>query len=115
MAKIYSAPKSIKLPKFDFLNSNHKKMIEDERKYIADLKQHIKEMGYTEVEAGEIIKFPVADGYAQYMILSLKPVRLIHIELGDAYAFQYVNLLKAKDVREKLRLQKAFNEIFSKN
>lgn len=65
-------------------------------------------------EAGEIISFPVADGHACYVVMSLKPVALIHLDISDGYQFQYAHRLTASDVREKIRQAKAMREIFSK-
>lgn len=36
--------------------------------------------------AGKRIAIPYADGGAEYMILSHKPTRLIHLPLGDAWS-----------------------------
>lgn len=65
-------------------------------------------------DAGEVITFPVADGCAVYVVLSLKPVELIHVPVGDAWQFQYANRLTATDVRDKIRSAKALAKIFSK-
>jgi hypothetical protein len=66
----------------------------------------------TDKNAGEIIRFPVADGYAEYVVLSLKPVKLIHLPLADAYHFQYANRLTAIDVREEIKKSKAIAKLF---
>jgi hypothetical protein len=65
-------------------------------------------------EAGEIISFPVCDGAARYVVASLKPVKLIHIDTGDAYSFRYANRLSAKDIRDEIKRAKALKAPFSK-
>jgi hypothetical protein len=63
---------------------------------------------------GEIIKFPVADGYAMYMVASMKPLMLIHLALGDAWSYGDVDLMTAKRVQDKIDQQKALDKLFAK-
>ena len=52
---------------------------------------------------GEVLRFPVADGEALYMVASLSPkVELIVLPLMDAYEFQYVHLMTAKEVKSQI-------------
>jgi len=44
----------------------------------------------------------MADGFAFYMVLSMRPLELMHIPLGDAYQFPYANRLTAKDIESKI-------------
>ena len=110
MAEIYSAPKEVRLPKLDF--SNMQDYNKDCNRYISDLVKHIKDMGYKGKNVGEIVKFSVADGYAEYMVLSMKPMRLVHIPLGDAYEFQYAHLMTAKEINQKLDAQNRLAQLF---
>jgi len=110
MTEIYSAPQEVRLPKLDF--SNMRTYNKDCNRYVSDLVKHIKDMGYKGKNVGEIVKFAVADGYAEYMVLSMKPVRLVHIPLGDAYEFPYANLMTAKEINQKLDAQKKLAELF---
>jgi len=110
MADIYSAPQEVRLPKLDF--SSMETYNKDCERYINDLTNHIKDMGYKGKNIGEIVKFAVADGYAEYMVLSMKPVKLIHIPLGDAYEFQYAHLMTASEITKKLESQKKLAELF---
>lgn len=118
-ATIYSAPKEIQQPtlsihKYDGETINEKlnSLRLAEEKYIDEVKSWIKRAGYSGENSGEIIQFPVADGYAQYMVISMKPLRLVHIPLGDGWDFQYVNRLTAKDVQDKINGQKALEKLF---
>jgi hypothetical protein len=43
----------------------------------------------------------------------MKPLELIHIELDDAWSFEYVDKLNAKDVKQKIESAKAMAKIFS--
>jgi hypothetical protein len=55
---------------------------------------------------GEVIRFAVGDGYAKYMIMSLRPLQLIWIPTGDAWRFAHDHLLTEKEVRETMERQK---------
>ena len=112
-AKIYTAPKEVSLPSNTF--DNVKDWQENDEKYIANLKKHLQEeLGYNEKNTGEVIKFPAADGYALYMVISMKPLMLVHLELGDAWCYQYASRLTAKDVQTKIDQQKRIDEMFAK-
>ena len=52
--------------------------------------------------AGEVIRIPWADGSANYMVWTTRPVQLIHIPLGDAWDVpEYMTRgLRAADLRE---------------
>jgi len=111
MATIFSAPKSIPIPELDFQDfDGYLKKCEQ---FKADLKALVQSHDKGK-HVGEIISFPVADGNAEYMVVNMKPLRLVHIPLMDAYEFQYVNRLTAKDVVEKIEQQKALEALFSR-
>ena len=61
---------------------------------------------------GEIIQQGVADGYAQYMVLSLRPLVLIHLPLGDAYQFQWDHRWTASDVKMMVDQRKKMQSLF---
>ena len=113
MAKIYSAPKEIKQPTFNFENFNYKKHQEQEDKYIDDLKAYLAGRGYTGKNAGETISFPVADSQAVYMVVSMRPLQLMEVPVGDCWTFQYIDRLTAKDVQQKIDQKKSLAELFS--
>lgn len=54
---------------------------------------------------GEIIKFQVADGYAEYMVKKVKPLQLIHLSDGDAWQADPILIrgLRVDDVRQIVR------------
>lgn len=108
-AEIYSAPEEVAVPKWDSPN-----WMEEENDYIKNLKAHINKMGYKGKNVGEVIKFSVADGYALYMVLNMNPVKLIHLELGDAYQFQYAHLMTGEEVQGLIDRDRAMAKLFSK-
>jgi hypothetical protein len=111
MATVYSAPSSIEVPSSDFKNINgYEKACE---KYKADLKAMLQKRN-KDKNVGEIIRFPVADSYAEYMVASMKPVELVHLPLWDAWNFQYAHLMTAKEVQGQIDNQKALEKLFKK-
>ena len=110
MAKIFKAPSTLTRPKFD--SKNTAKYFEDCDKYREELKALLLKRNPSGKNVGETITFPVADNYAEYMVANMKPVELVHIDLGDGYDFQYVHKLNAKDVQEKIDQKKALDKLF---
>jgi hypothetical protein len=112
MGKVYSPPKAVgEQPKFDI--KDYEGYCACENKYVEDIKAWAKTNGNGKY-AGEVIQFPVADGYAQYVVLSLKPVALIHLPVGDAWQYQYVNRLTASDIKNEVERGRALNKLFTK-
>ena len=113
MAKIFSAPNSIPLPQWS-IKKTHQENMSEEKAYLDQLKDMLTKRKPTQKLVGEIIQFPTADSYAQYMVASMTPLELVHIPLGDAWDFQYAHRLTKKDVEEKIKNQKALEELFKK-
>ena len=100
MAKIYAAPEEISIPSYpDFQNFDQYQKACDA--FTEKVQEYARNLNRCP-EAGEIVYFPVADGHAQYVVVSLKPVILVHLEVGDSYQFQYANRLTASDIRKKI-------------
>lgn len=111
MAKICNPPLEVGIRPQIKQPFNMVEYMKDEREYVRKVQEYAKASGNC-AEAGEVIKFQVADGYAQYVVLTIKPVTLIHLPIGDAWHLQYANRLTAKDVRVEVARAKKFREIF---
>jgi hypothetical protein len=109
MGKVYCPPDEIKVPEFNWEDIPAYEAAN--KKFIEDLKQWCVNRNNAE-HVGEVIQFPVADGYAQYMVAALSPVELIHIPLWDAWEYQYVERLSKKDIVEKINQRKAMDNLF---
>jgi len=112
-ATIYSGVEGIDPPEIDFSNYNHKKYEEATDKYIEQVKEFCRKNSKGK-NVGEIIKFGVADGYARYMVHSLRPLELIHLPLDDAYQSEFAELLTIKKVNEMVEREKVLKKLFSK-
>jgi len=107
MASIYKAP--ITAPELDFRNS--KAFNEQWAKYEEELKAWCIKRKNAE-HVGEIITFTVADGSALYMVASVNPPELIHLDYLDGYQFEYDYLLSVKEIKEKIARKKSISKIF---
>lgn len=112
MAKVFTLPEGFDAPDFDW------KEIEKYKKDCADhtekLKQWCLERNSEQECVGEVIRFPVADGTAEYMVAAIKPVQLIHLPYWDAYQSETADLMTATAIKEKIRQAKALEDLFSK-
>lgn len=111
MGKIYAPPTEVGTPpRYD-----HKLGWEEngkaENAWVEKVKAYARLNGSGKY-AGEEVKFQVADGYAIYIVLSLKPVQLIHLPIGDGYQERFVNRLTAKDLTEEIERGQALKELF---
>lgn len=113
MAKVYSPPKELPTPIPDYMKPGRGWM-EDEKKWEESLRQYCVANGGKDEAVGTVIGFPVADGSAQYMVFSISPVVLIHMPLGDAWQYRYINRLTKKDILEQVRQSKAMEKLFSR-
>ncbi len=64
---------------------------------------------------GEIIRFQIADGYAQYMVKKEKPLQLVHLHIGDAWHADPILIrgLRLSDVRQQVSQEKKLTSMFS--
>lgn len=109
MAKIFSAAPEIKLPKFDWNKSREEREAEDQR-YIDEMAAFIKSKGFQCKDCGKTVKFQYADGYARYMVITMAPLALMHIPLGDAWDLPRANKLTAKDIKAKWSFENMFKK-----
>ena len=110
MAKVFLLPDGFNAPDFNWEDINQYE------KDCLDLVERLKKWCIernNQKNVGEIIKFQVDDGYAEYMVAATKPVQLIHLPLGDAWCFQYANRLTKKDIVEKVNQQKNIAKFFA--
>ena len=112
MGKIFAAPECIPSPGFDLsegIDAYHKR----NQAYVESVQQWARDNGRGALR-GETVRFPVADGYAQYVVLSTAPVRLIHLQVGDAWHFEYADRLSSHDVKVEVKRRRELEALFSK-
>jgi len=110
--KVYSCPKEVPFSEPDYINYDRK--VEEARiaKHKEDLKAWLISQGYSGTETGEVVQFPVADGYAKYMVGSAGPFILIHLPYDDAYHYPMADRLTKKDILAEIERGKATKALF---
>lgn len=118
MAKVYTTdvPEPNFRDAFENGQFNMAKHTALEQKYVEDVKHRLEEMGYGGKHFGEIMRFPVADGYAQYMVAKARPFTLVHLALGDGWHIPAAHArgLTLADLEDELKRQKFWQEIADK-
>lgn len=80
--------------------------------YINKVKEWAKSHGSGEC-AGEELSLPHADGYARYVVFSLKPVKLIHLPVYDAWSYPHIERLTASDIKKNIQQRKSLGNLFA--
>jgi len=109
-AKIYSSPTEVPQPAFDYSNFEASQTAEDQ--WVEELRAFCQRRKKGK-NIGKIIRFPVADGYAQYMVASMRPIELLHLPIGDAWQYQHAHLLTVKEIQKNIEAEEALNEFFN--
>lgn len=109
MATVYSSVEGIICPEFQWENREKYKADCDE--YREKLRAFCKSQTKCP-DAGVIIRFQIADGYAQYMVMSY--TKLIHIQEDDAYSIPAAHArgLNKADILQNIKSAKALAELF---
>lgn len=131
MATAYRAPEGFEPPQFKALpfNANdtqeerraryqehYAKERQAEQDYLKRLAGRCKQNGKDPI-LGEIIRFGRGDGYAEYMVWSVKPLQLIWIQLGDAWSVEaaLIRGLTLTEVRRMVAAEKKLGELFGQS
>lgn len=119
-ATVYALPEGIEAPSFEDVFTpegryDREKDVALEAGFLAGLRAWLAENGYTGKLAGKEVRWPRADGYARYMVASLRPLRLFHLPLGDAWNLDPIFLrgLTAADVKANVESAARMRELFS--
>lgn len=100
---------------FDYSNFSPEAYHKANDKYIGRLREWVlKHTDSKDSIVGEMIRFPVADGYANYMIYRTKPFQLIHVAIGDAWEADrcLIRGLRLQDARERVKNAKSISKLF---
>lgn len=116
-AKVYAPPASVEQPEWSEYEVDGQFSIEAMRerdaRYITELAAWVKSRPRSSADAGTVVSYPVADGAAQYMIMRLRPLELIHLPLGDAYRCTAIfeRGLTAQDIKAELAWRDRFAKL----
>ncbi len=64
---------------------------------------------------GEIIRFHIADGYAEYMVVKQRPLTLSHLNIGDGYQIPKAHMrgLRLADVQHLVEGERNLRALFA--
>ena len=109
---MYSLPKFLPAPTVDYENYDHEKVEADEQEHKKALQQYLKQANFNGSLTGEIVRFPVADGYAEYMVADAGKVwGLIHLPYGDAYEFPYIHKISKTEIKKQIKMNNKMLDI----
>jgi hypothetical protein len=109
MATVFQAPIEAP-PLYDF--ANYSAACD---RYIEQIRDIVKAEFPDDEYVGEVIKFPVADGYARYMVAQTSPLELFHLALDDGYQIPKAHErgLDMDDVRAEVAHERRLREYFA--
>ena len=64
--------------------------------------------------AGEVIRFPAADSYAEYMVISASKEKLIHLKIGDEWQSETAYYINTKGIISHVERERKLKEIRNK-
>jgi len=64
---------------------------------------------------GEVVRFQIADGYAEYMVANHSPLTLINLGLGDGYSIPEAHArgLRLTDIRKDVERERRIRAMFA--
>lgn len=85
-------------------------------KFFDDLKNKLISMGHTGSLTGEVVRFPVGDGAAVYMVAEGSTTFLVHCPIGDAWSIPEAHArgLRKSDIRDMIRREQRMRDLFSR-
>lgn len=117
MAVVYSPPEEFEntVPRLDFKNLDLARYEQEMDEWCERLAEWCRNQNKGDM-VGEIVRFPVADGYAQYMVYRQNKLALIHLPLGDAWQIPEAHArgLRLSDVRDMVAREAKLRELFSR-
>jgi hypothetical protein len=118
MAKVYKAPEGYE-PDYALLREpdGYAKYAAAEAAYIERMKAAARKANPGDRLAGTPWSTPVADGYAQYLVWSSKPLSLIHLPIGDAWhaPAALIRGLRVTDIRNLAKAEAALERLFGES
>lgn len=112
-AKVFSAPPEVgPAPELSFAGFNAPGGYEDQfKQWITKLETWVKAHSLCDI-AGQRFRYPVGDGYAEYMVYTTTPLQLIHLPYMDGYHLPTVVArgMTAEMVRTQLYFEKVLDQ-----
>lgn len=98
----------------DYSNFDFARIQADEDRHRDALKAKLVEMGYDGKRTGDILRVPMADSFAAYMLAHKgRKSCLIHLPYGDAWNSPDVRFLPLTEVLRRIDGQRKLDELFA--
>lgn len=104
MAKVYASP--LPAPEYSW-DDPHRDWEQVDAEYIEKVRALAKE-AHSGNLIGEVIRFPIGDGQAHYMVWNTRPLEIVHLPLGDAYSIPAAHArgLNLSDIEEAVEYER---------
>lgn len=115
MATIYLAPKGFEAPRLTIEDYRERRYEAISEAYVARLAAEARKgQPHADPLIGRVVRFPIADGYAEYIVWRLRPLQLVKVELGDAWDIPnaYARGLRVSDIRAQVEAEDRLRAYF---
>jgi hypothetical protein len=113
-ASICACPTGLEFPEPDYRNFNAAKELERQKSHQKQLARWLAENGYPGRLTGKVIRFPVADGHAEYMVADGSSMKLVHLPYGDGYSSREATRLTPTEIEDLVERQERLDALFTK-
>ncbi len=107
--KVYASPVEFN---HDYFRGNFKDWQKAEADHQEAVKAWLIAHGYTGKNTGRTVTFPVADGYAFYMMAEGSKSFLVHLPYGDAYQYRDVVHIPKKEILARMNANDRVRDLF---
>jgi hypothetical protein len=111
---IYALPDEFQKAVPEWTGDSYDEHMVREKTFCNKLAECLRNRNPSDSLVGEIMRWPVADGYAEYMVAATKPVQLLHLPLGDAWHYPLAHRATKKDIVNHLGRVRAMDRLFGK-
>lgn len=110
--KVFACPDAAPFAEPDYRGYNSAAEEQREKSHLVDLADWLRQNGWTGERTGEVLRIPMADGYARYMLADGNSPALVHLPYGDAYHAPLAERLRYDEVIVLLDQEKKIAELF---
>ncbi len=112
--KVFALPKEVPAPEPDYRNYDRDAEARKIDEHKAKLKEHMRKLGYTGKRTGSVVRYPVADGYAEYMLAEGRKSVLIHLPYYDGYHYRHIEYVPKAEILAEIEREKKIAALFAK-
>lgn len=112
--KVYALPDHLHFKDPDFSDYNHEVEMVREESHRNEVREWMRSEGYNGEHTGKIARFPVADGFAEYMLADNGDDSfLIHLPYGDGWNYRDIEFLPREEILKRVEQQEKIDALFA--